>query len=1366
MKNIITVFIFILFAINAIAQVSSGDDGGWGTIFSKFNQIQQLFSNEDEVSQIEFNALQEELFRLMEPIERDSVYAHILAELAYYNSQLKNNEEAIKLDTEAINIIKNNYGTSHPFYGVLLNELALFYNEINLNDEAIKKGRELLELTKKNEGIENPNYVSALDNLTLYYSSDSQDSIAVELATEAIGIKKKLLGEDNYEYAISLDDLVVMCSDAGYYDKALNFSNEAVSIFKKILGDKHPEYGVSLENRARVLSSAGNYKDAIDYYLQAIDIYTATQQALPFFRSSIDLVGCYSQLKNYEDALKYGLICADIIKNSMGADNRNYVIAIARNASFYSELGKYDEAIRLGTEAVILGKNVFGEDNIEYSNAVANLASYHASINEYDKAIQLMNEVITIREKLSDITPQVVANSHVKLELFYLKNGNIRAAKEHEAKALSITESSFGGNSAEYASLLSEIAACYGEIENYAEAVKFTSRAINIYRNNAASNSKDYIYTLKNHAEYNNKLDNYLLAIDSNKEALERLNEMSDTVDIFLYADIFNALSHDYSGIGEFEKSINYAQEALKIYQANGGPNQSGYTNILLSLSTSLFFSGNYAEAIRYVKEALEVSQSSPNANKESLALSLSNLAGYYFFIGNYDEAIKLGTEAVKTCKIVYGPDSRDYAISLDNLSVSLRDIGEYDEAIKTELEALSIFKECSGIESTDYATTLLNLAGSYSAIGDYIKAEKQINESLNIRRKLLGDTHPEYATALSVLADIENNSGNFLDAIEHGTQTVDIRRKTLGEKHPDYAKSLEKLGLYYLSINDFNKAYNYQKSSLEVLKNHMLKQFSTMLKKERDLYWNDHSSQFVSYFPWLTTKIKTPEAIGDLYNTSALFAKGLLLAAETELSHFITESGDEDIAKKYNELRLVRMALNQQYEKAISERILNTDSLEQVAQKLERELMQQSKVYGDYTRNLSITWQDVQGKLDGNGIAIEFLSYPEQDGEIHYAALTLCKNDTTPMLTPLFIESKLIETSGGSDSYQTEAADALIWGPLSYRLEGKAHVYFSASRILHNIGIEYLPSMEGKNCYRLSSTRELVTQSPNETLRSATLYGDIDYDATYASIESSIPSSVRDYAMNETSRYRGYYDYRSINNGVSSLPGTKVELDELSALMKPLGVSCDKMTGVQASEESFKALSGQRKSLLHISTHGFYYNDEKANSLKPHLRQMLMGDDRPSHAEDKSLLRCGLCFAGANQTLLGKSKPSEGQGDGILNALEIAQTDLRGLDLVVLSACQTALGDVSQGEGVFGLQRGFKKAGAKSILMTLWNVEDLTTQLLMVEFYKNYLSGKSKHESLRKAQQYVRDYTDEKGNKLFDDPHYWAGFILLDALD
>ena len=187
-----------------------------------------------------------------------------------------------------------------------------------------------------------------------------------------------------------------------------------------------------------------------------------------------------------------------------------------------------------------------------------------------------------------------------------------------------------------------------------------------------------------------------------------------------------------------------------------------------------------------------------------------------------------------------------------------------------------------------------------------------------------------------------------------------------------------------------------------------------------------------------------------------------------------------------------------------------------------------------------------------------------------------------------------------------------------------------------------------------------------------------------------------------------------------------------------------------------------------------------------------MSGDkSQAQYIEDKALTRSGLLLSGANIALQGKPLP-EGIEDGILTAKELAELDLRGVDLVVLSACQTGLGEIA-GDGVFGLQRGFKKAGANTLLMSLWKVDDNATRLLMTQFYKNLFAGKSKFESLRDAQKYVRDYevnvetasdkqwkslarqkknqskkqTSKKVKKIkkYKDPYYWAGFILLDAI-
>jgi CHAT domain-containing protein len=185
---------------------------------------------------------------------------------------------------------------------------------------------------------------------------------------------------------------------------------------------------------------------------------------------------------------------------------------------------------------------------------------------------------------------------------------------------------------------------------------------------------------------------------------------------------------------------------------------------------------------------------------------------------------------------------------------------------------------------------------------------------------------------------------------------------------------------------------------------------------------------------------------------------------------------------------------------------------------------------------------------------------------------------------------------------------------------------------------------------------------------------------------------------------------------------------------------------------------------MIHIATHGFYLTEEEAkqsNFARPYMELMRGDAQRTGHpVEDKPMTRSGLLFSGCNHAIHHEQIP-DGVEDGILTAQEISTLDLRGLDLVVLSACQTALGDIAYGEGVFGLQRGFKKAGAKTIIMSLWKVDDEATRILMVELYRNLMSGKSKQQSLKDAQKYLREYDNGK----YDRPEYWASFIMLDGL-
>jgi CHAT domain-containing protein len=182
--------------------------------------------------------------------------------------------------------------------------------------------------------------------------------------------------------------------------------------------------------------------------------------------------------------------------------------------------------------------------------------------------------------------------------------------------------------------------------------------------------------------------------------------------------------------------------------------------------------------------------------------------------------------------------------------------------------------------------------------------------------------------------------------------------------------------------------------------------------------------------------------------------------------------------------------------------------------------------------------------------------------------------------------------------------------------------------------------------------------------------------------------------------------------------------------------------------------LSGKRYGIIHLATHGFFFDNEKAKD-NVFINNIMMNDDRS--AVDMSMKRSGLAFAGANNAWSGKQIQSN-IDDGILLAEEIPNIDLRGCDLLVLSACQTGLGDVTS-EGVFGLQRGFKQAGVKTIVMSLWNVKDVASLKFMTLFYNNLVNGQSKRQAFLNAQKSLRN------SKEFNDPKDWAAFIMLDGI-
>ena len=296
----------------------------------------------------------------------------------------------------------------------------------------------------------------------------------------------------------------------------------------------------------------------------------------------------------------------------------------------------------------------------------------------------------------------------------------------------------------------------------------------------------------------------------------------------------------------------------------------------------------------------------------------------------------------------------------------------------------------------------------------------------------------------------------------------------------------------------------------------------------------------------------------------------------------------------------------------------------------------------------------------------------------------------------------------------------------------------------------------------RLGSTRQLVVPSPllGGQDGGALLFGGIRYELDTAAMAQA-NAALKTEAITSS---RGEFSFAGTDSTLRSstwndLPFTGKEVDSIARILRTGGVQTQLRKGYDATEEAFKTIGKNSPSprILHIATHGFFFPDPK-NNPQSEFRNPPLGEP-VFRRSDNPMIRSGLILAGGNGAWSrgpGSKPYKPGAEDGILTAYEISQMDLRNTELVVLSACETGLGDIAGNEGVYGLQRAFKIAGAKYLIMSLWQVPDKQTSLLMTTFYQKWLQGKMEiPEAFRAAQKELR----ERGF----DPYQWAGFVLVE---
>jgi hypothetical protein len=906
--------------------------------------------------------------------------------------------------------------------------------------------------------------------------------------------------------------------------------------------------------------------------------------------------------------------------------------------------------------------------------------------------------------------------------------------------------------------VLNIIGFSYNSLKLPKDGIEYLEKRVKIAEIMLGETNVDYMSSLGNLALVYSKIPDFRFkALETSLKVVELekryLGEKNPQ-----YLNSISNLASLYSFVNDYENALQISEYVVKLQEEILGESDPSFLKSLNDLATAYSNLRKYKEALDIRIKALKIAGSIYGQDSESYMNILNSLSLDYSLVGDLEKERIIRMEFLKKVKEIYGENSTMYLLGINGLASFYVRIGDKGRLNEITDEMLELFKKYDYSSSKEYYRILDNISEIYISKNDFENALNLSLQAVEISKNILGERSNGHLWILSHLALIYQNLNNYAASFEVYSKVINLGKDVWGETSPYYLKILNQFALFEFKQNKYNSAYFYKSQGIILLQNWILDSFSTLTETQREMFFNNYKF-LIYYLATIVENSQNQNSVAFLFNF-ILFQKGLLLNASIEFESFFIENGLSHEVSKLVDLKNLRMQIGKLKENPDYKQSSLLDSLQTVSANLELDLISISKVYGDYTQNLKMTWKDIQINLGEKDVAIEFIYYPTLDDSIKYAALVLRKGWSNPKFVPLFRKDQINElirldkNQIYSNGYVGKEIRNLVWSPLEEFISSGDRIYFSAAGIIHQLAIENLPFDEASTLgdhyemRRLSSTKELVIKKPESKSKSVALYGGIKYDLA---LDSMLAEGKKYERRDGFLALRGISQDTAVRKGWQFLDGTLEEAIEVSRILNQNNFQVSEFIGEVGSEESFKDLSGKKPGIIHVATHGFFLPIEESERNK--FVQMRLGDENESRGYVDPMLRSGLMLAGGNMAWQGDSIPDTIE-DGVLTAKEISHIDLRGTDLVVLSACETGLGDVSS-EGVFGLQRAFKQAGAQTIIMSLWNVKDEATQFLMTNFYSYLMQGASKREAFIQARNKCREQ--------YQDPASWAAFIMLD---
>lgn len=1005
------------------------------------------------------------------------------------------------------------------------------------------------------------------------------------------------------------------------------------------------------------------------------------------------------------------LLCS---KANISAQNQESDLFSEMETAFNAE--KYEKIINHKSKII---QHVNQKTDSLSADLLYFLGDAYLAYDSLDKALDIMQKEADLRKKIPNSDPLIIADVLFNLAYYQQLNDQFESAKKNILIAGEIYKENLGVSNPAYVESKKDLAIIHGVLGEH-------RKAINILKE--------------------------LLKIDFVKEQYQHI--------------VNKELGMAYFDIGYYSKSEEILKKNVQFIEKNFGKQSVQYAEALVTLAIPYYYRSQYSEAELLYNQALEIS-AKLSGNELLEENTKNNLALLYWKIGLYEEAISIFNE------ILGEEETLNNAITYSNYAQNLIEIGEKDSALHYFDKSLSIIKQHLGAKSELYTRFLKEKALALGKNNDLENYYNLMNESFNTSQSILEKSNPEYSK-YELKWGIANFRMNEIEKAEkHIKEAHGLRSKYLSKNHPLYAESSKELAELTWYQDNPKKAKSYFNETFDNYFAQIEAYFPALSEQQKaNFYTNTLRSTFEEYNSFaIAYKDKDPSLLGDMYNYQ-LATKGLIMYATAKARKNIFNSDNEGLKNKYQNWISTKELIAQLYsmsEEEIAQQDMELDSLISTSKELEKELSRASSDFEDAFVAKDYTWKDVQNELKQNEAAIEMIRFrkfkPDSSGifenQINYAALLIDKDSKQPKLILLEngqeLENKYIKNYKNSIKYKVkdQYSYEFYWKPIADKTNQYDKIYLSPDGIYNQISVNALYNsntdkyvLEEQNIQLVTNTKDLIAfnKTGKSNMASApSLFGFPNYNKGIMESkdeEDDIAEKIVENASLNRGLRGSLQRYIRGNSLVTALPGTKEEVNKINELYGE-NASAKPNTYLENEADETQLKSVQNPKVLHIATHGFFLEDNESTTNESE-------DDKYSQ---NPLLKSGLIMAGAN-SFISSGINETNQQDGILTAYEAMNLNLNDTELVVLSACETGLGEVKNGEGVYGLRRAFQVAGAEAIIMSLWSVDDEATQELMTTFYQNWIGGKDKLTAFNDAQKTIKEK--------YESPFYWGAFVMV----